>query len=38
MNIGIFAQTKEGITPATISILRSKVTAEETRRQSSPLP
>lgn len=28
MNIGIFAQTKEGITPATISILRSKVTAE----------
>ena len=28
LNIGIFAQTKEGITPATISIVRSKVTAE----------
>ena len=28
MNIGIFAQTSEGITPATISIVRSKVTAE----------
>ncbi len=28
MNIGIFAQTNEGITPATISIIRSKVTAE----------
>ena len=28
MNIGIFARTKEGITPATISIVRSKVTAE----------
>ncbi len=28
LNIGIFAQTYEGITPATISILRSKVTAE----------
>ena len=28
MNIGIFAQTREGITPATISIVRSKVTAE----------
>ncbi|MBS4779171.1 MAG: carbohydrate-binding domain-containing protein [Collinsella sp.] len=28
MNIGIFAQTNKGITPATISILRSKVTAE----------
>lgn len=28
MNLGIFAQTKEGITPATISIVRSKVTAE----------
>ena len=27
MNIGIFAQTSEGITPATISIVRSKVTA-----------
>ena len=27
-NIGIFAQTYEGITPATISIVRSKVTAE----------
>ncbi len=28
LNIGIFAQTSEGITPATISIARSKVTAE----------
>ena len=28
LNIGIFAQTKDGITPATISIVRSKVTAE----------
>jgi len=28
VNIGIFARTKEGITPATISIIRSKVTAE----------
>lgn len=28
MNLGIFAQTYEGITPATISIVRSKVTAE----------
>ena len=28
LNIGIFAQTSEGITPATISITRSKVTAE----------
>ena len=28
MNIGIYAQTSEGITPATISIVRSKVTAE----------
>ena len=28
LNIGIFARTKEGITPATISIVRSKVTAE----------
>ena len=28
MNLGIFAQTSEGITPATISIIRSKVTAE----------
>ena len=28
VNIGIFAQTSEGITPATISILRSTVTAE----------
>ena len=28
MNIGIFARTKEGITPATISIVRSKVIAE----------
>ena len=28
LNIGIFAQTEEGITPATISIVRSKVTAE----------
>ena len=28
MNIGIFAQTEKGITPATISIVRSKVTAE----------
>ena len=28
MNIGIFARTSEGITPATISIVRSKVTAE----------
>ena len=28
MNLGIFAQTSEGITPATISIVRSKVTAE----------
>lgn len=27
VNIGIFAQTSEGITPATISIVRSKVTA-----------
>ena len=27
LNIGIFAQTSEGITPATISIVRSKVTA-----------
>ena len=28
VNIGIFAQTSEGITPATILIVRSKVTAE----------
>ena len=28
MNLGIFAQTSEGITPATISIIRSMVTAE----------
>lgn len=28
LNIGIFAQTSEGITPATISIVRSWVTAE----------
>ena len=28
LNIGIFAQTFEGITPASISIVRSKVTAE----------
>ena len=28
MNLGIFAQTYEGITPATISIVRSKVAAE----------
>ena len=28
LNIGIYAQTYEGITPATISIIRSKVTAE----------
>lgn len=28
VNIGIFAQTYEGITPASISIVRSKVTAE----------
>ena len=28
MNLGIFAQTEKGITPATISIIRSKVTAE----------
>ena len=28
VNIGIFARTKGGITPATISIVRSKVTAE----------
>ena len=28
LNIGIFAQTREGITTATISIVRSKVTAE----------
>ncbi len=28
LNIGIFAQTSEGITPATISIVRSKITAE----------
>lgn len=28
VNIGIFAQTSEGFTPATISIVRSKVTAE----------
>ena len=28
VNIGIFARTKEGITPATISIVRSKVKAE----------
>ena len=28
MNIGIYAQTSEGITPATISIVRSTVTAE----------
>jgi LPXTG-motif cell wall-anchored protein len=28
MNLGIFAQTSEGITPATISIVRSTVTAE----------
>ena len=28
MNIGIFAQTSEGIMPATISIVRSTVTAE----------
>lgn len=28
LNIGIFAQSREGITPATISIVRSKVTAE----------
>ena len=28
VNLGIFARTSEGITPATISIVRSKVTAE----------
>lgn len=28
VNIGVFAQTSEGIMPATISIVRSKVTAE----------
>ena len=28
LNIGIFAQTREGITPASISIVRSKLTAE----------
>lgn len=28
LNIGIFAQTNEGITPASISIVRSKLTAE----------
>lgn len=28
LNIGIFAQTEKGITPATISIVRSKITAE----------
>ena len=28
VNIGIFARTEKGITPATISIVRSKVTAE----------
>ena len=28
LNIGIFAQSEKGITPATISIVRSKVTAE----------
>ena len=28
MNLGIFAQTSEGITPATISIIHSRVTAE----------
>ena len=28
LNIGIFAQTSEGITPATISIVRSRVTAQ----------
>ncbi len=28
LNIGIFAKTEKGITPATISIVRSKVTAE----------
>ena len=28
MNLGIFAQTSEGITPAIISIIRSRVTAE----------
>ena len=28
MNLGIFAQTEKGITPATISIVRSKVSAE----------
>lgn len=28
LSIGIFAQTSEGITPATISIVRSRVTAE----------
>ena len=28
LNIGIFARTEEGITPATISIVRSKVTSE----------
>lgn len=28
VNIGIFARTEEGITPATISIVRSKITAE----------
>lgn len=28
LNIGIFAQTYEGVTPASISIVRSKVTAE----------
>ena len=28
LNIGIFAQTERGITPATISIVRSRVTAE----------
>ena len=27
-NLGIFAQTEKGITPATISIVRSKITAE----------
>ena len=28
MNLGIFAQTEKGITPATISIIRSRVTAK----------
>ena len=33
-NIGIIAQTSEGVTPAVISIIRSKVTL--TARQSAP--